>query len=214
MHLPQTYTLHLQVVKIFPDAGELMENVLGNRKMWQEVLLSELTSPSPSSPVKSDADKAADITKAESRLATFVTKYNEALTLAAKRRRDHMRRISSFQESARSSTHVARSTGQGSNVGGRLSLAGSEPGLLSGERRMSSSSAPGGVSGGGNNNTATVGSPSSPTAGGGLSSPQSMRSRIRSASGRMSFTVVNRIIPMDGERVTEEESGSEASAPV
>lgn len=221
--------LFSMVVKIFPDAGELMENLHQNRLMWQDVLVAELST----APAEKTPDKQAEITKANTRLQTFSTKYNDVFTIAAKRKRDHYRRYSSVVEvsmrSSAGSIAIARSTGQ-SQQGGRPSFAGSDSGAstasapatgfmgrrLSGMRRLSGSILPGlPTSNTGNNlNNASGGgviNPTSPTAAGG-----GVKGRGRSASGRMSFTVVNRILPMDGERVTEEDSvaDSDVSSPV
>jgi hypothetical protein len=64
-----------QVVKIFPELGELLLQMGENRRMWHELYLAEIEAD----PKKTPEEKAAEKDKAVARLAAFLDKYKDVL---------------------------------------------------------------------------------------------------------------------------------------
>jgi 3'5'-cyclic nucleotide phosphodiesterase len=83
-------------VRIFPDAGELLENASATRQYWQVALLEELSSDTK----KPEEEKKSEIEKANTKVKNFQDKYADALALVSRRRRDLRRRLSTVRASA------------------------------------------------------------------------------------------------------------------
>lgn len=83
------------VARIFPDVGELMENTVATRQYWQTAALDDVTTGSLTDG-KSPEEKEKEVAKVEGRLAAFMDKYKEAISVAARRRRDMKRRLSTI----------------------------------------------------------------------------------------------------------------------
>jgi len=88
--------LFSSIVRIFPDAGELLENANATRAYWQEALLEELVAEAK----KPEEEKKSEIEKANAKLKAFQDKYADALALVSRRRRDLRRRLSTIRSSA------------------------------------------------------------------------------------------------------------------
>ncbi len=103
------------IVRIFPDAGELLENTNATRQYWQAVLLEELAADAK----KPEEEKKSEVEKANAKLKGFQDKYADTLAIVSRRRRDLRRRLStvrasfanekSFQFSQGSQSHLSMS---------------------------------------------------------------------------------------------------------
>jgi hypothetical protein len=83
------------IVRIFPDAGELLENTNATRQYWQVALLEEVASDAK----KPEEEKKSEVEKANAKLKGFQDKYADALALVSRRRRDLRRRLSTVRAS-------------------------------------------------------------------------------------------------------------------
>jgi hypothetical protein len=83
--------LFAALARIFPDAGELLENTAAARQFWGAALAAELAAD----PAKSEAERAAEGARAEARQAAFFDKYRDVLGAVGKRKRDLRRQLTS-----------------------------------------------------------------------------------------------------------------------
>jgi len=95
--------------------GELIENTMATRYAWQKELIVELTAAA-----KPDEEKQKELQKAEARMAAFQEKYKEALAMAARRKRDMKRRMSTAQQPVQGAWEAFTA----SCAGGRVSMSG------------------------------------------------------------------------------------------
>lgn len=100
------------VVRIFPDAGELLENANATRAYWQVALLDELAADAKK-PVE---EKKSEVEKANTKLKGFQDKYADALALASRRRRDLRRRLSTVRSNAIKDKSLLPSQGSHSHL--------------------------------------------------------------------------------------------------
>ncbi|KAL4548957.1 hypothetical protein Ndes2526B_g01490 [Nannochloris sp. 'desiccata'] len=100
------------LVRIFPDAGELLENANATRAYWQVALLDELAADAKK-PVE---EKKSEVEKANTKLKGFQDKYADALALASRRRRDLRRRLSTVRSNAIKDKSLLPSQGSHSHL--------------------------------------------------------------------------------------------------
>jgi len=88
------------VSKIFPDAGEIMENTMATRRYWQQLALEGAarggTMPSEGAAIEDTERLAAEVLRVETRMSSFLDKYKEVVTSASRRKRSIRRRVSSI----------------------------------------------------------------------------------------------------------------------
>jgi hypothetical protein len=82
--------LFAALARVFPDAGELLENAAASRAFWHAAQLKEVAG---SAGLASGASALEEAAKAEAKLAAFREKYADALAAAARRRREVRRGI-------------------------------------------------------------------------------------------------------------------------
>lgn len=100
------------MVRIFPDAAELMQNTAATRRYWQSALLEELGADS----TKTQEERTAEMTKSEGRFAAFQDKYKEAIAMASRRRREIRRRLNGVPSFANSEMQRVDSGWHGQSV--------------------------------------------------------------------------------------------------
>jgi hypothetical protein len=121
--------LYAALARVFPDAGELLENAAASRAFWHAAQLKEVAGGAG---LASGASALEEAAKAEAKLAAFRDKYADALAAAARRRREVRRELAGagaapgalgFDASARGSPAApgprsARSSGASLGAGG------------------------------------------------------------------------------------------------
>jgi cAMP-specific phosphodiesterase 4 len=100
------------IVRIFPDAGELLENAHATRAYWQAALLDELAADAK----KPEEEKKSEVEKANTKLKAFQGKYADALALVSRRRRDLRRKLSTVRSSTFNDKSVLPSQGSHSHL--------------------------------------------------------------------------------------------------